>query len=148
MKIFSLLLIIYFFQAFNAFAEVKFSNYKDIKITKKKFKLIEISKDLNSPWGMTFIDNENFLITEKTGKLLPIDKKKRSEKKRCRPNPEKKRFWTSNSSFLTAGKEERCESFFCGLAPQVHLSVSAFNCCFDVLVHMYVGILAGMLPFS
>tara|TARA_Y100000590_G_scaffold418976_1_gene520313 strand:+ start:549 stop:1709 length:1161 start_codon:yes stop_codon:yes gene_type:complete len=73
MKIFSLLLIIYFFQAFNAFAEVKFSNYKDIKITKKKFKLIEISKDLNSPWGMTFIDNENFLITEKTGRLLKIN---------------------------------------------------------------------------
>ena len=30
-----------------------------------EFQLKEITKGLNNPWGMTFIDDENLLITEK-----------------------------------------------------------------------------------
>ena len=29
--------------------------------------------DLNDPWGSTFIDNNNFLITEKSGKIKLIN---------------------------------------------------------------------------
>ena len=70
MKVFFSILIFYSFQSFNAFADVKFSDYKDYEITKINFQLEEISKGLNYPWGMTFIDEENFLITEKNGRLL------------------------------------------------------------------------------
>ena len=73
MKVFFSILIFYLFQSFNAFADVKFSDYKDYEITKINFQLEEISKGLNYPWGMTFIDEENFLITEKNGRLLKIN---------------------------------------------------------------------------
>ena len=73
MKVFFSILIFYLFQSFNAFSDVKFSNYKDYEITKINFQLEEISKGLNYPWGMTFIDEENFLITEKNGRLLKIN---------------------------------------------------------------------------
>jgi len=36
-------------------------------------RLLEISKNLNEPWGMTFIDDNNLLITEKTGEIIRID---------------------------------------------------------------------------
>ena len=70
MKVFFSILIFYLSQSFNVFADVKFSDYKDYEITKINFQLEEISKGLNYPWGMTFIDEENFLITEKNGRLL------------------------------------------------------------------------------
>ena len=35
----------------------------------------EITKHLNEPWGMTFVDDDNLLITEKTGEILRIDMK-------------------------------------------------------------------------
>ena len=41
----------------------------------EKFKLIEISKKLTEPWGMTFIDDNNLLITEKTGGIIRVDMK-------------------------------------------------------------------------
>ena len=73
MKVFFFILIFYLSQSFNTFADVKFSDYKDYEIKKINFKLEEISKGLNYPWGMTFIDEENFLITEKNGRLLKIN---------------------------------------------------------------------------
>ena len=73
MKIFHLILILLFFTPFSTFADVKMSDFKNYKITKTNFQLEEISTDLNYPWGMTFIDNENILITEKNGKLLKIN---------------------------------------------------------------------------
>ena len=68
----SILLIIFLF-CINALAEVKISNYKDYKFSNINFKFEEISKSLNYPWGMTFIDEENLLITEKSGRLLKIN---------------------------------------------------------------------------
>ena len=52
------------------FADVKISDYKNYTVTKINFQLEEISTGLNYPWGMTFIDDENLLITEKGGRLL------------------------------------------------------------------------------
>ena len=68
-----LILILLLFQSFNVFGEVKFSDYKNYKITKVDLQLEEISKGLNYPWGMTFIDEENLLVTEKGGRLLKIN---------------------------------------------------------------------------
>ena len=73
MKVFFLILILYLFQTFTAFADVKFSNYKNYTITKTDFQLEEVSKGLNHPWGMTFVNDENLLITEKNGRLLRIN---------------------------------------------------------------------------
>ena len=36
-------------------------------------KLSEITSNLNEPWGMTFINDNNLLITEKTGEILRIN---------------------------------------------------------------------------
>ena len=35
--------------------------------------VIEVSKKLSEPWGMTFVDDNNLLITEKTGSIMRID---------------------------------------------------------------------------
>ena len=43
--------------------------------SEEKFKLIEVSKKLSEPWGMTFVDNDNLLITEKSGSIMRIDMK-------------------------------------------------------------------------
>ena len=42
-------------------------------VTNKNFKLSEIATNLNEPWGMTFIDDNNLFITEKTGDIIQID---------------------------------------------------------------------------
>ena len=73
MKVFFSILIFYLFQSSNVFSDVKFSDYKDYKITKKKFQLEKILKGLSHPWGMTFIDEETLLITEKKGVLYKIN---------------------------------------------------------------------------
>ena len=39
----------------------------------EEIKLIEITKRLSEPWGMTFVDDNNLLITEKTGGIVRID---------------------------------------------------------------------------
>ena len=54
-------------------AEDKFSNYKKYPKTNQKFKLVKVTENLNYPWGMTFIDKENLLVTEKNGKLFKIN---------------------------------------------------------------------------
>ncbi len=49
-------------------------DFKDYKITKLEFKLKQVIKNkLNSPWGMTFSDENTLLITEKNGKILKIN---------------------------------------------------------------------------
>ncbi len=57
-----------------SFAENQFSNYTKYKTTQSKFKLSKVSKDLDFPWGITFIDDEHLLITEKGGRILKIHK--------------------------------------------------------------------------
>ena len=73
MKAFFLMVIFSSFQIFPSYADVKLSDYKNYTITKTSFQLEEISKGLNHHWGLTFIDDENLLITEKSGRLLKIN---------------------------------------------------------------------------
>ena len=54
-------------------AQDKFSNYKKYPKTKQEFRLLKVADNLNYPWGMTFIDKENLLVTEKNGKLFRIN---------------------------------------------------------------------------
>ncbi len=69
-----ILLFVVIFLCTKSFAEVKISDYKNYSFSKINFQFEEISKGLNYPWGMTFIDNENLLITEKkSGKLVKIN---------------------------------------------------------------------------
>lgn len=68
-----LISLIYTFFFSNANSE-NFSDYKDYERTKIKLKLKEISKNkLNYPWGMTFVDENTLLITEKGGGLVKIN---------------------------------------------------------------------------
>ena len=55
------------------YSEVLISNYKNYEFVNNKFILEEISLDLKYPWGMTFIDDDTLLITEKKGDLYKVN---------------------------------------------------------------------------
>ena len=54
-------------------AEHSFSNYRDYPITETTFKIEKVANNLSYPWGMSFIDKEHLLVTEKGGTLLKIN---------------------------------------------------------------------------
>ena len=56
-----LIFVIYFIQFFN--------------LSSEEPKLEEIIKGLNNPWSLSFMDDNNILITEKSGNLLKINLK-------------------------------------------------------------------------
>ncbi len=64
-KIFVCLLLVCLLQSNIIFSQPLISN--------DNYKLSEISTKLSEPWGMTFIDDDNLLITEKTGEIIRID---------------------------------------------------------------------------
>ena len=39
----------------------------------EKFKVLKITSGLSEPWGMSFVDNQTLLVTEKTGDIVRID---------------------------------------------------------------------------
>jgi aldose sugar dehydrogenase len=50
-----------------------FSDYKKYNLTKTKFKLNKIAKNLHHPWALSFIDNNHLIVTEKNGGLYKIN---------------------------------------------------------------------------
>ena len=54
-------------------SKTKFSNFKDYPFTDETFKLIEITDGLNYPWGMTFINDQDLIITEKKGNIIKVN---------------------------------------------------------------------------
>ena len=66
--------LLFFFIPYNSFAEKNFSNFKKYRTTDSNFKFEKISNGLNFPWGMTFIDEDNLIITEKNGGLIKVNK--------------------------------------------------------------------------
>ena len=68
---FKLFFFVFFFN--NLYAEVSVHDFKKYKVVKEKLKLKEVVKGLNHPWGLTFIDEENLIVTEKNGGLLKIN---------------------------------------------------------------------------
>ena len=51
------------------------------KLNAYELKFEEIYKDLNSPWSLSFLDNENIILTEKSGNLLTFNLIERKTKK-------------------------------------------------------------------
>ncbi len=68
---FKLFFFVFFFN--NLYAEVSVHDFKKYKVVTEKLKLKEVVKGLNHPWGLTFIDEENLIVTEKNGGLLKIN---------------------------------------------------------------------------
>lgn len=66
-----LFFFVFFFNNLNA--EVSVHDFKKYKVVAEKLKLKEVVKGLNHPWGLTFIDEENLIVTEKNGGLLKIN---------------------------------------------------------------------------
>ena len=64
-KIFISIVIVYLLQLNIVFSQPLISD--------DNFKLSEITTQLSEPWGMTFIDDDNLLVTEKTGDIVLID---------------------------------------------------------------------------
>jgi len=56
-----------------ASSDENFSNYKKYNLTKTKFKLEQVTKDLYHPWALTFIDNKHLVVTEKSGGIYKIN---------------------------------------------------------------------------
>ena len=68
---FKLFFFVFFFN--NLHAEVLVHNFKKYKVVTEKLKLKQVVKGLNHPWGLTFIDEENLIVTEKNGGLFKIN---------------------------------------------------------------------------
>ena len=49
------------------------SNYNDYPLTKSNFTLTKITEDLNYPWGITFVNDYEVLITEKEGRIHKVN---------------------------------------------------------------------------
>ena len=72
MKVFFSILIFYLFQSFNAFADVKFSDYKNYKITKKMYGPIvdfksERTNFSNNNFSNQNLSNSNFIFADLSG---------------------------------------------------------------------------------
>ncbi len=73
-KIFFSINIMFFLFSLPSYSEEKIKNYKNYPSTKVDFKLEKVTdSNLNYPWGMTFIDQNHLLITEKNGKILKVN---------------------------------------------------------------------------
>ena len=55
------------------FILIAFIYLPNVYASDKSHSVIDISNDLNEPWGMTFINNKTLLITEKTGAIINVD---------------------------------------------------------------------------
>ena len=73
MKYYIKFILFSFFIPFHTFADKNFSDFEKYKTTNSIFKLEKISNGLNYPWGITFIDENNLVVTEKNGGLKKIN---------------------------------------------------------------------------
>ena len=48
-------------------------NYAEYELEEQEFKLLKIVDGLDKPWGLTFTNEENLLITEKGGRLIRVN---------------------------------------------------------------------------
>lgn len=72
-KKYSLIILFTLFFSTVLKAEHSFSNYRDYPVTGTTFKIEKVADSLSYPWGMSFIDKEHLLVTEKGGTLLKIN---------------------------------------------------------------------------
>ena len=74
-KIIISILFLIFLVVSSPSAKEQFSNYKKYELTKTKFELDVVAKNLNRPWALTFIDNKHLIVTEKSGGIYKINVK-------------------------------------------------------------------------
>ena len=72
-KIIIYIFFLIFLSPSSANPKEQFSNYKKYDLTKTKFKLDAVAKNLNYPWALTFIDNKNLIVTEKNGGIFKVN---------------------------------------------------------------------------
>jgi glucose/arabinose dehydrogenase len=72
-KKYSLIILFTLFFSTVLKAEHSFSNYRDYPVTETTFKIEKVADSLSYPWGISFIDKEHLLVTEKGGTLLKIN---------------------------------------------------------------------------
>ena len=73
MKIITSIFFLIYLGVSIANSEETFSNYKKYVLTKTKFKLSKITKELDHPWALTFINEKNLIVTEKNGGLFMVN---------------------------------------------------------------------------
>ncbi len=69
---FSKFIFLIFFPYLAANSLDNFSNIKNYKVSETKYKLTEVMTGLDYPWGMTFIDKNNLLVTQKMENCLKL----------------------------------------------------------------------------
>ena len=72
-KIITSIFLSIFLSVSSANPKEEFSNYKKYDLTKTKFKLEVVAKELDHPWALTFIDNKYLIVTEKGGAIYKIN---------------------------------------------------------------------------
>src|SRR5690606_16277047 len=60
-------------------AQPKKKNDVALKTEPQSYKIEEVVKDLNNPWGMTWLPDGSMLITEKDGRLIHFKNNEKSE---------------------------------------------------------------------
>ena len=67
--------LVFLFVLFNKnyIVSQEFDDYKNYSKRENDFKLVEIFKGLNNPFGLSILNDKNLLITEKGGRLLKVN---------------------------------------------------------------------------
>ncbi len=73
MKILAFIFLALFFS--ESSSSEKISNYRKYKTSQVKYKLEKVASSFDYPWGLTFIDKDNLLVTEKNGRLVKVNVK-------------------------------------------------------------------------
>lgn len=69
----SLITLFYIFSSTVVLSKTKISDFRNYQKTKSPYILSEVINGINYGWGMTFIDEQNLLVTEKGGRILKIN---------------------------------------------------------------------------
>ena len=67
----SLFFFILLFPYFASCEEPKISNYKKYKDTSTQFRLEQLNVTLEHPWAVSFIKDNELIVTEKGGSVFP-----------------------------------------------------------------------------
>ena len=67
-----LIFLILLFPYFASSEEPKISNYKKYKDTATQFRLEQLNVNLEHPWAVSFIKDNELIVTEKGGRLVYI----------------------------------------------------------------------------
>ena len=94
-----------FFSLIILFSNFNFANAEDFKLTK-------ILEDLNSPWSLSFVSQNEVLITEKPGNIIYVNIENKKQKKvEAKPGD---LFYFPKGTAVTFTTSSFGLGFFCG----------------------------------